>query len=84
MVVAGTEVGLNMKKTYNVIWTYVANYHAQSVEAETPEKAMEMVCGFYMGNPEFVKKSSIYVFEGVPVLEIQKGENVTPAVRKVG
>lgn len=44
---------------YKVIWTYVANYGINTILAETPEQAAEVVRGFYAD--EFKQKANLYV-----------------------
>lgn len=61
-------------RTFAVVWTYIANFHVQTVEAASPEDAIERICGAYLKhNEDFKKKACVYAFWGKPELQQIRG-----------
>jgi hypothetical protein len=70
------------RKTYWVIWTYIANYSEQAcpVAAFSPEDAAKVIIDSY-GGEEFARKATVYVFDHKPVLVMRKGKKDADAAR---
>ncbi len=54
------------KKTYLVIWTYVANFSSRplKIQASSPEEARDFVLNRLYPGDDFRKRGQVYVVEG--------------------